>query len=250
MVSSSSSRRRSWLTAVAAVSSSIMASPPPDNYAAGLGASGVSPPQGRYHLPGQTLERPHRHLARHAGRAGNHVAEVEAQRGEPAEAFAGHLRRACDREPVHELVADARRVGHAGAGVVPHVVVLAQVARGGGERCGQPREVAAREGGEAGEAGGRPAYGVARDTHVVVDHGGDEGAVAERARVAASRARRRAGVREDRPEMRRVGADGEADRSEEHTSELQSRFDLVCRLLLEKKKKTNEGSPPSQYNTR
>src|SRR5437868_10612164 len=30
---------------------------------------------------------------------------------------------------------------------------------------------------------------------------------------------------------------GNADRSEEHTSELQSRFDLVCRLLLEKKKK-------------
>src|SRR5699024_3760397 len=28
------------------------------------------------------------------------------------------------------------------------------------------------------------------------------------------------------------------DRSEEHTSELQSRFDLVCRLLLEKKKTT------------
>src|SRR5207249_9531885 len=32
------------------------------------------------------------------------------------------------------------------------------------------------------------------------------------------------------------------NRSEEHTSELQSRFDLVCRLLLEKKKqKTNHG---------
>src|SRR2546429_6840722 len=28
------------------------------------------------------------------------------------------------------------------------------------------------------------------------------------------------------------------DRSEEHTSELQSRLHLVCRLLLEKKKKT------------
>src|SRR5699024_11624799 len=28
-----------------------------------------------------------------------------------------------------------------------------------------------------------------------------------------------------------------SSRSEEHTSELQSRFDLVCRLLLEKKKK-------------
>src|SRR5699024_11393706 len=30
-----------------------------------------------------------------------------------------------------------------------------------------------------------------------------------------------------------------ATRSEEHTSELQSRFDLVCRLLLEKKKNKN-----------
>src|SRR5207249_9981578 len=29
-------------------------------------------------------------------------------------------------------------------------------------------------------------------------------------------------------------------RSEEHTSELQSRFDLVCRLLLEKKKKIRQ----------
>src|SRR5207249_6253199 len=32
-------------------------------------------------------------------------------------------------------------------------------------------------------------------------------------------------------------------RSEEHTSELQSRFDLVCRLLLEKKKKKDELDP-------
>src|SRR5699024_12679264 len=32
------------------------------------------------------------------------------------------------------------------------------------------------------------------------------------------------------------GTDFLMDRSEEHTSELQSRFDLVCRLLLEKKK--------------
>src|SRR5438874_3061667 len=31
-----------------------------------------------------------------------------------------------------------------------------------------------------------------------------------------------------------------AERSEEHTSELQSRRDLVCRLLLEKKKKKNK----------
>src|SRR5690606_39676450 len=32
---------------------------------------------------------------------------------------------------------------------------------------------------------------------------------------------------------------GSAGRSEEHTSELQSRENLVCRLLLEKKKKQN-----------
>src|SRR5437867_7161203 len=32
-------------------------------------------------------------------------------------------------------------------------------------------------------------------------------------------------------------------RSEEHTSELQSPYDLVCRLLLEKKKKTEENVP-------
>src|SRR5207247_9061782 len=33
---------------------------------------------------------------------------------------------------------------------------------------------------------------------------------------------------------------GESARSEEHTSELQSRVDLVCRLLLEKKKRKNK----------
>src|SRR2546422_1891508 len=32
------------------------------------------------------------------------------------------------------------------------------------------------------------------------------------------------------------GLDAKAERSEEHTSELQSRLHLVCRLLLEKKK--------------
>src|SRR5207248_8585096 len=34
------------------------------------------------------------------------------------------------------------------------------------------------------------------------------------------------------------GSSANTDRSEEHTSELQSPYDLVCRLLLEKKKKT------------
>src|SRR5690349_22483184 len=37
--------------------------------------------------------------------------------------------------------------------------------------------------------------------------------------------------------VERRRADGLVGRSEEHTSELQSRRDLVCRLLLEKKKK-------------
>src|SRR5437868_9072184 len=41
------------------------------------------------------------------------------------------------------------------------------------------------------------------------------------------------------------GAAGQ--RSEEHTSELQSRFDLVCRLLLEKKK--NKQSRISRHYT-
>src|SRR2546422_2673762 len=35
-------------------------------------------------------------------------------------------------------------------------------------------------------------------------------------------------------------------RSEEHTSELQSRLHLVCRLLLEKKKQQKMGVPPAR----
>src|SRR2546422_1502032 len=42
----------------------------------------------------------------------------------------------------------------------------------------------------------------------------------------------------------------DADRSEEHTSELQSRLHLVCRLLLEKKKKkTNEDTSSTEQDT-
>src|SRR2546422_4205618 len=39
-------------------------------------------------------------------------------------------------------------------------------------------------------------------------------------------------------------------RSEEHTSELQSRLHLVCRLLLEKKKKLLDTAPPDEEATR
>src|SRR5207253_10539828 len=49
-------------------------------------------------------------------------------------------------------------------------------------------------------------------------------------------------VQVDRAPVRRQHAHGEVrrqpERSEEHTSELQSRGHLVCRLLLEKKKNT------------
>src|SRR5712664_4426110 len=37
-------------------------------------------------------------------------------------------------------------------------------------------------------------------------------------------------------------------RSEEHTSELQSRSDLVCRLLLEQKKKNNKNNHTKKQN--
>src|SRR6266496_5250852 len=43
------------------------------------------------------------------------------------------------------------------------------------------------------------------------------------------------------PALHRAAAGGAAGRSEEHTSELQSRRDLVCRLLLEKKKQRHHG---------
>src|SRR5260370_28967620 len=39
--------------------------------------------------------------------------------------------------------------------------------------------------------------------------------------------------------QRRMGVEPTGDRSEEHTSELQSHLNLVCRLLLEKKKLSN-----------
>src|SRR6266540_7340121 len=50
-------------------------------------------------------------------------------------------------------------------------------------------------------------------------------------------AARRASIRRRRREVH-----DRARRSEEHTSELQSHHDLVCRLLLEKKKKKNQTS--------
>src|SRR5260221_10428459 len=52
--------------------------------------------------------------------------------------------------------------------------------------------------------------------------------------------------RSQRHGVRRGDGDGRIDadgRSEEHTSELQSHSDLVCRLLLEKKRRSYSGAP-------
>src|SRR5438067_7768185 len=51
--------------------------------------------------------------------------------------------------------------------------------------------------------------------------------------------------RRHRRRAHRLDAVPERRRSEEHTSELQSRFDLVCRLLLEKKKLYTTPRPPA-----
>src|SRR5438874_13758915 len=58
-----------------------------------------------------------------------------------------------------------------------------------------------------------------------------------RARVPSDRFVAGAAVRRAHPQRTRARWQRESLRSEEHTSELQSRRDLVCRLLLEKKKK-------------
>src|SRR5437763_16650714 len=64
------------------------------------------------------------------------------------------------------------------------------------------------------------------------------GASLARDRPAARRCRRVPAAPAARDHLR-GGARRHADRSEEHTSELQSPMYLVCRLLLEKKNKIN-----------
>src|SRR5206468_12942176 len=61
--------------------------------------------------------------------------------------------------------------------------------------------------------------------------------VCQRARAARQRADSERGQVRELARLREPRGAVEPERSEEHTSELQSRSDLVCRLLLEKKKK-------------
>src|SRR5207247_11095510 len=76
------------------------------------------------------------------------------------------------------------------------------------------------------------------------NRGGGGGGQSAAAPARGARARGRSATRPDHVQPT-AGAEAQAEaraaearpRSEEHTSELQSRVDLVCRLLLEKKKK-------------
>src|SRR2546426_2670035 len=68
-------------------------------------------------------------------------------------------------------------------------------------------------------------------------------AALERERAPATRRPRVAGAVAAAVPVGRAGdAEDVADRSEEHTSELQSPCNLVCRLLLEKKKRDHQYS--------
>src|SRR2546422_1098135 len=72
---------------------------------------------------------------------------------------------------------------------------------------------------------------------LVVEMGGEH---VERMRAAPARERREHVRGEATAAQPRLERGDRGRRSEEHTSELQSRLHLVCRLLLEKKKKTTQ----------
>src|SRR3712207_7600251 len=73
---------------------------------------------------------------------------------------------------------------------------------------------------------------------------GPPSAPSRRCRGSGSYERRGRNGRRGRPRSTAGRARRRRDRSEEHTSELQSRQYLVCRLLLEKKEKDLQRLPP------
>src|SRR5206468_10797813 len=72
---------------------------------------------------------------------------------------------------------------------------------------------------------------------VLVADGGVVGAIDGAALEPGRTPRVEGAAAGQRRRVRRLAVDRGEPRSEEHTSELQSRSELVCRLLLEKKKK-------------
>src|SRR5688572_32546361 len=73
------------------------------------------------------------------------------------------------------------------------------------------------------------------DDDVAVGHDGEHGFFLVRVKREA--------------EVLDVSKEAAQDRSEEHTSELQSQSNLVCRLLLEKKKKTTKTNTSLNIST-
>src|SRR5690606_42145854 len=105
-------------------------------------------------------------------------------------------------------------------------------------RAGVDLEVAA---GPAPPADHGTARGIEHELHDPVVHGAPVVARRRRALGPTARDEQAVGgqVELERARLRRPARADEPARSEEHTSELQSRENLVCRLLLEKKNHTN-----------
>src|SRR2546421_8440103 len=180
-------------------------------------------------------------MAREAGSEQVNVGELQAHQAElhflvPAGEVEQPLERAAEvlRMGIAELVEELEEVAHlAGAG--------GELA---GRRQAQPVVVTLGERvGAAGLAAPKAAslhVGLREASRAVLAHEGFESSVVVDANVAQPHGAFRTGE----PLVGQVlllspdVAAGIAMRSEEHTSELQSRSDLVCRLLLEKKKKT------------
>src|SRR5438105_9371886 len=95
---------------------------------------------------------------------------------------------------------------------------------------------------------GVPSFPTRRSSDLIVDRAGGEIAVAVDDALVAQCAGDCAGTIEDTQLVEQQGRHQLQRRSEEHTSELQSRVDLVCRLLLEKKNKDTDSRSPRRGN--
>src|SRR5689334_24447956 len=71
-----------------------------------------------------------------------------------------------------------------------------------------------------------------------------------RSRATSAACTRLAMIGQPGTRCRRRKPKNEQERSEEHTSELQSQFHLVCRLLLEKKKKKRKKRESKEDSSR
>src|SRR5437867_6624507 len=92
-----------------------------------------------------------------------------------------------------------------------------------------------------------PSFPTRRSSDLVARH---DAAPGPRARSPARTASAPPGRTRQRPRPARPHRDARPHqrRSEEHTSELQSPYDLVCRLLLEKKKKRKYKTITNTYS--